>query len=125
MKMRYKWRSTSNSYDVAIYDDDKFRNCAWVAMKLNEQEAEIARLKGLCQDYHSEADSRDAEIEKLHSENSWKQMRIEIQGEAVVKLEAQLAAHQEFVKAFDAWEERDLQYVDTALDKARKALEDK
>ena len=90
-----------------------------------DRDAEIERLKGLCQDYHSEADSRDAEIEKLHSENSWKQMRIEIQGEAVVKLEAQLAAHREFVKAFDAWEERDLHYVDTALDKARKALEDK
>ena len=32
---------------------------------LAAKDAEIARLKGLCQDYHSEADSRDAEITKL------------------------------------------------------------
>ena len=91
----------------------------------NPSKDELTELWALADGLRFTIIDRDAEIEKLHSENSWKQMRIEIQGEAVVKLEAQLAAHREFVKAFDAWEERDLHYVDTALDKARKALEDK
>jgi len=91
----------------------------------NPSKDELTELWALVDGLRFTIIDRDAEIEKLHSENSWKQMRIEIQGEAVVKLEAQLAAHREFAKAFDAWEERDLHYVDTALDKARKALEDK
>ena len=80
--------------------------------------------------------AKDAEIEKLHSENSWKQMRIEIQGEAVVKLEAQLAAHQEFAKAFDAFRVESFDDIDVDsyfegwidmgnIAKARQALEEK
>ena len=64
-KYKSKSRPVGPVQSDAIYDDGKFRNCAWVTGKLNEQDAEIARLKGLCQDYHSEADSRDAEITKL------------------------------------------------------------
>ena len=33
--------------------------------KLAERKAEIGRLKGLCQDYHAEADNRDTEIAEL------------------------------------------------------------
>ena len=55
---------------------------------------------------------------------SWRRVAEKLEGEKI-ELKAQLAAHREFAKAFDAWEERDLHYVDTALDKARKALEDK
>ena len=64
-KYKSKSRPVGPVQSDAIYDDGKFRNCAWVTGKLNEQDAEIARLKGLCQDYHSEADSRDAEIARL------------------------------------------------------------
>jgi len=102
----------------------------------NPSKDELTELWALADGLRFTIIDRDAEIEKLHSENSWKQMRIEIQGEAVVKLEAQLAAHREFVKAFDAFRVESFDDIDVDsyfegwidmgnIAKARKALEDK
>jgi len=44
-KYKSKSRPVGPVQSDAIYDDGKFRNCAWVTGKLNEQDAEIARLK--------------------------------------------------------------------------------
>ena len=43
-KYKSKSRPVGPVQSDAIYDDGKFRNCAWVTGKLNEQDAEIARL---------------------------------------------------------------------------------
>ena len=82
------------------------------------KDAEIARLK-----YSIEMYQKGSIAAKKQEFNDVK--LIKLLSNENEQLKAQLVAHREFAKAFDAWEERDLHYVDTALDKARKALEDK
>lgn len=90
------------------------------------KEMAIIRLKGLCQDYHSEADSRDAEIERLKQEvkdleGKWGGEIVK--AKIVKELKAQLAAHRETIKMYEEEAENDGRGIFAV--NYRQALEDK